>query len=180
MKVFTLLFKVFALLNSFLWRIIYFNKLTLVFPTLIFEKSPFELFYGCHVKFGKKTVLSKYSEVVCKGELTVGENFSLNKYSRIVSHECINIGSNVIIAQFVSILDHDHKYEILQGKLSFEGYISKPIIIGDNVWIGDKVTICKGVKIGSNVIIGANSVVTKDIEDNCIAGGVPCKKIRSI
>ena len=52
--------------------------------------------------------------------------------------------------------------------------------IGDNVWIGGSVTILPGVTIGSNVTIGAGSVVTRDIPDNVVAVGNPCKVIKKI
>lgn len=55
-----------------------------------------------------------------------------------------------------------------------------PITIGDNCWIGGDVTILPGVTIGSNTIIGAKSVVTKDIPDNVIAVGNPCRVLRPI
>ena len=52
--------------------------------------------------------------------------------------------------------------------------------IGNNVFIGMQSTILKGVHIGNNVIIGANSLVNKDIPDNCVAAGNPCKVIMSL
>ena len=55
---------------------------------------------------------------------------------------------------------------------------SKPVNIGDDVWIGGNVTILPGVNIGNNVIIAAGAVVTKDIPDNCVVGGVPARKIK--
>ena len=55
-----------------------------------------------------------------------------------------------------------------------------PVVIGDNVWIGGNATIMPGVTIGSNVTIGAGSVVTKDIPDNVIAAGNPCRVIREV
>ena len=57
---------------------------------------------------------------------------------------------------------------------------SKPIHIGKNVWIGANATILAGVHIGDGSIIGAGSVVNKDIPENVIAAGVPCKVIRNI
>lgn len=51
-------------------------------------------------------------------------------------------------------------------------------VIGDNVSLGAAVTIIGGVKIGNNVVIGAGSVVVKDLPDNCIAVGNPCKPIK--
>lgn len=53
-------------------------------------------------------------------------------------------------------------------------------VIGDNVTLGVNVTILGGVTIGNNVTIGAGSVVVKDIPDNCVAVGNPCKPIKSL
>ena len=53
-------------------------------------------------------------------------------------------------------------------------------MIGDNVFIGMRSTILKGVHIGNNVIIGANSLVNKDIPDNCVVAGNPCKVLMSL
>lgn len=58
--------------------------------------------------------------------------------------------------------------------------IGKPVTIGNDVWIGGNVAIMPGVTIGNNVIIAGGAVVTKDVPDNCIVGGVPAKKIRDI
>ena len=52
--------------------------------------------------------------------------------------------------------------------------------IGNNVFIGMHSTILKGVHIGNNVIIGANSLVNKDIPDNCVAAGNPCRIIMGL
>ncbi|MDY3920531.1 MAG: DapH/DapD/GlmU-related protein, partial [Hallerella porci] len=55
-----------------------------------------------------------------------------------------------------------------------------PVEIGNDVWVGGNSVILPGVKIGNNVVIGAGSVVTKNIPDNVIAAGNPCKVIRKI
>lgn len=52
--------------------------------------------------------------------------------------------------------------------------------MGDNVWIGAGVHVMPGVTIGNNVVIGGGSVVVKDIPDNVVAMGNPCKVIRKI
>ena len=56
----------------------------------------------------------------------------------------------------------------------------KPVHIGNNTWIGAGATIVPGVTIGENVVIGAGSIVTRDIPDNVVAVGNPCKVIREI
>ena len=58
--------------------------------------------------------------------------------------------------------------------------IAKPVTIGNDVWIGGNVTILPGVKIGNNVVVAAGAVVTKDVPDNCVVGGVPARFIKEI
>jgi len=57
---------------------------------------------------------------------------------------------------------------------------SFPITIKNGAWIGANVVIMPGVTIGENSVIGAGSVVTKDIPDNVVAFGTPCKVYREI
>jgi maltose O-acetyltransferase len=58
--------------------------------------------------------------------------------------------------------------------------IAKPVTIGNDVWIGGNVTILPGITIGNNVVVAAGAVVTKDIPDNTLVGGVPARKIKGI
>lgn len=57
--------------------------------------------------------------------------------------------------------------------------ITKPIVIGNDVYIGNNVIILPGVTVGNNVIIGAGAVVSNDIPDNSVAVGVPARVIKS-
>ena len=57
---------------------------------------------------------------------------------------------------------------------------AKPVRIGDNVWIGGNSIVFPGVTIGNNVTVGAGSVVTKDLPDNVLAVGNPCKVVRAL
>ena len=66
-----------------------------------------------------------------------------------------------------------------QERLKGEEY-GKPISIGDNVWIGGNTVIMPGVSVGKNSVIGAGSVVTKDIPENVVAFGNPCRIYRQI
>lgn len=61
-----------------------------------------------------------------------------------------------------------------------QGHSEEDIIIGDNVWIGYGSQIMSGVHIGSNAIVAAGAVVTKDVPDNVIVGGVPAIKLSQI
>jgi galactoside O-acetyltransferase len=57
---------------------------------------------------------------------------------------------------------------------------SVPVRIGDDVWIGSNVVILPGVTIGNNSVVGAGSVVTRDIPENVVAVGNPCRVSRPI
>jgi acetyltransferase-like isoleucine patch superfamily enzyme len=90
----------------------------------------------------------------------------------------IEIGNNVHITGECQFLTHDGSTLIFRKKVpTLE--ITKPISIGNDVFIGFRTIIMPGVKIGNNVVIGAGSVVTKDIPDNSLAVGNPCKVIKS-
>ncbi|MBT3207376.1 MAG: transferase [Bacteroidetes bacterium] len=61
-----------------------------------------------------------------------------------------------------------------------KGGAKSGIIIEDDVWIGARVTILKGVKVGKGSVVAVGSVVTKDVPENSIVGGVPAKVVKTI
>ena len=124
----------------------------------IFVEAPFHCDYGYNIE--------------------VGENFFANYNLTILDVGKVKIGANAQIASNVSIYTAGHPVHPESRNTGYEYGI--PITIGDNVWIGGSVTILPGVTIGSNVVIGAGSVVTKDLPDNVIAAGNPCRVIRTI
>lgn len=108
----------------------------------------------------------------------IGDNFYAN-FDCIIIDECeVHIGKNCMIGPRTTICTATHPMDV-KTRISGLEY-GKPIIIGNNVWIGGHVMINPGVTIGDNVIIAAGAVVTKDIPDNVLAGGVPAKKIRDL
>lgn len=110
--------------------------------------------------------------------IEVGENFFANYNLTILDVGKVTIGKNAQIAPNVSIYTAGHPIHPDSRNTGYEYGIS--ISIGDNVWIGGNVVILPGVTIGNNVVIGAGSVVSKDIPDNQIAVGNPCRVIREI
>jgi len=91
----------------------------------------------------------------------------------------ITLGNNVHITNNVSFVTHDGGTLILR-KYVPDLELSSPIKIGDDVYIGINSIVLPGVSIGNNVIIAAGSVVTKDVPDNCVYGGVPAKFIKTV
>ncbi|MCI9457968.1 MAG: sugar O-acetyltransferase [Oscillospiraceae bacterium] len=110
--------------------------------------------------------------------IEVGENFFANYNLTILDVGKVVIGDNVQCAPNVSIFTAGHPVHPDSRNTGYEYGI--PIAIGNNVWIGGNSVILPGVTIGNNVVIGAGSVVTKDIPDNMIAAGNPCRVIREI
>lgn len=108
----------------------------------------------------------------------VGEQFLANYNVTILDIMPVHIGDYVMIGPNTLITTVNHPLSP-KGRRAHLG-IGKPVTIGNDVWIGGNVTILPGVTIGSNVVIAAGAVVTKDIPDNCVAGGIPAKKIKDI
>ena len=134
-----------------------------------------------------KSILGKTGEVVHINEpfhcdygynIEVGENFFANYNLVILDVGKVRIGDNAQIAPNVSIYTAGHPVHPQSRNSGYEYGID--VTIGNNVWIGGNVCIMPGVTVGDNVVIGAGSVVTKDLPDNVIAVGNPCRVVREI
>ena len=110
--------------------------------------------------------------------IRVGDNFFANYDCIFLDVAPITIGDNVMFGPRVSLYTALHPTDPLVRNEGLE--YGLPISIGDNVWFGGSVVVNPGVSIGSNSIIGSGSVVTKDIPDNVIAVGNPCRVLREI
>ena len=108
----------------------------------------------------------------------VGDEFLANYNVTILDISPVTMGDNVWIAPNTLITTINHPISP-KGRRQHLG-ISKPVKIGNDVWIGGNATILPGVTIGNNVIVAAGAVVTHDVPDNVIVGGVPAKVIREI
>jgi acetyltransferase-like isoleucine patch superfamily enzyme len=88
----------------------------------------------------------------------------------------ITLGDHVRIAPFAQLIAGNHDISDCEGPIGrVQG---APISIGDNVWVAGRVIITAGVTIGRNAVLAAGAVVTKDVPDYAIVGGVPAKVIR--
>ena len=111
-------------------------------------------------------------------QISVGRRFFANFNLTILDEASVTIGDDCFIGPNVSIYTACHSTDPVERNTRMEW--AEPVTIGDNVWIGGSVTILPGVTIGNNVTIGAGSVVTKDIPDNVVAVGNPCKVIKRL
>lgn len=110
--------------------------------------------------------------------IEIGENFYANHNLVILDGAKVIFGDNVFIAPDCGFYTAGHPLDVEHRNQGLE--YAYPITVGNNVWFGGGVKVMPGVTIGNNVVIAAGSVVTRDIPDNVLAGGVPCKVIRAI
>lgn len=133
---------------------------------------------------GRITAWNKYYSQTFSPSISIGDNVSIGDNFHITAINCIDIRENVLLGQKVTITDNSHGLSLfseLNIAPARRDLVSKgSIIIGRNVWVGDKVTILPGVKIGQGAIIAANSVVSKDVPEYSVFGGIPAKLIRNL
>lgn len=145
-----------------------------------------------HVNIGKKVVFySKGIDCNTRSQVFVsnGSTLTIGNHSGFTSAS-INCTCGITIGDYVKIgagcLIMDSDFHSINWRLRCDSskdskYAkSKPIVIDNHVFIGARSIICKGVHIGEHSIIAAGSVVVSDIPSNCIAGGNPCRVIKTI
>lgn len=110
--------------------------------------------------------------------IRMGENVFINYNCVILDCAPVTFGDNVFIAPNCGFYTAGHPVDYPTRNAFLE--FAKPITVGDNVWIGGNVVVLPGVTIGSGSVIGAGSVVSRDIPENVVAVGNPCRPIRSI
>ena len=113
---------------------------------------------GHHVHFGSGIYANFNLTIVDDGHVYIGDR--------------VMFGPNVVI----STAGHPIEPTLRAKGLQY----NKDVYIGENTWIGAGVIIVPGVRIGKNSVIGGGSVVTKDIPDNVIAVGNPCRVLREV
>nr|WP_315197205.1 sugar O-acetyltransferase [uncultured Flavobacterium sp.] len=120
------------------------------------------VFTPLHINYGKHT--------------KIGKNVFINFDCVFLDLGGITIEDNVLIGPKVSLLTEGHPTAIEDR----HSLIPKPILIKKNAWIGANATILQGVTIGENSIVAAGAVVSKDVPDNTIVGGIPARFLKTI
>jgi len=109
--------------------------------------------------------------------VAIGDNSSLGVNAQILGP--VTIGRDVMMGPDVIILTNQHHFERVDVPMIRQGLAEqRPVTIGDDVWIGARVIIQPGVSIGRGAVLGAGAVVTRDVPEYAIVGGVPAKVIR--
>lgn len=123
----------------------------------VWMQPPFHCDYGSNIRLGTRVFFN---------------------FSCVVLDVCtVTIGDLTQLGPAVQIYTATHP---LDAVLRRGQELGKPVQIGADVWVGGGAIILPGVSIGSRTVIGAGSVVTRDLPDDVLAAGNPCRVIRRI
>ena len=112
----------------------------------------------------------------CGKNIHIGKNVFLNMGCKFQDQGGIYIGDGALIGHNVVLATLNHAMSpSRRGTM-----VPAPIHIGKNVWIGSNAAILPGVTIGDGAIVAAGAVVTRDVSENTIVGGVPARVIRHL
>lgn len=114
---------------------------------------------------------------VISSKLSIGNNSGVG-INCACGGECV-IGDDVMMGPECVIFSRNHEFSDPTIPIRLQGYKQgEPCVIGNDVWIGRRVMIMPGVHIGNHCIIGAGAVVTKDVPDYAVVGGVPARILK--
>ena len=108
--------------------------------------------------------------------IRVGKNVFVNHACEFMDRGGITIGDDVLIGPKVNLVTINHPLDPATRRSTH----CAPIIIENGVWLGAAVTVMPGVTIGENAVVAANAVVTSDVPNNAVVGGIPARFIRHI
>lgn len=124
------------------------------------------------IKIGKGATFHMGARFFLPKNIEIGEGTIVGDHAFFDGRAKIRIGKQVDIASEVMIYNSEHDLSDPSFKATEE-----PVTIGDYVFIGPRAIIMPGVTIGNNAVIAGGAVVTKDVPENAIVGGVPAKLI---
>lgn len=128
---------------------------------------------------GTKSVIESFCCINnAVGDVIIGDDTRIGIHNTIIGP--VTIGNHVNLAQGITVTALNHNFKDTSLRIDEQGFSTKPIVIEDDVWIGANAVILPGVTIGKHVVVAAGAVVTKDVPDNTIVGGVPAKEIKKI
>ena len=133
------------------------------------------------LKCGKNVNVKKGAQFGMGKNIEIGNNSDIGLNAYIAGCDSggkLIIGNNVIMAPEVAILTLKHNYNKKDVPINEQGFEASKVVIEDDVWIGYRTTILPGVKIGKGSVIASGAVVTEDVDQYTVVGGVPAKVIK--
>jgi acetyltransferase-like isoleucine patch superfamily enzyme len=150
------------------------DGLCFVCPGVKFEIGP-----DATVTLGRWSWLGHGTKVrVHEGTVSIGAKSVLGQECTISAYRHVSIGRDCIIADKVMMIDFDHGMVEVERTIREQGIYKREVRVGHNVWIGYGACLLRGVTVGDNSVIGTSAVVTSDVPDNAVVGGIPARLIR--
>lgn len=143
--------------------------------------NPQRMFFGRGISVRHGARLEAVTEHLGKRyypELIIGDDCNLEQNVHMACAERIVIGRKVAITENVGIFDILHPFADLGRPVVDQPLKTAPVSIGDETMVGMGAVIQPGVRIGMHCVVGANSVVTKNVPDYCVVGGVPARILK--
>jgi len=138
-------------------------------PSHVFRRL---LFKAAGVKIGKKSTIHIGCRFYYPQNIAIGEGTVIGDHATLDGRAPLKIGNHVDIASQVMIYNSEHDVHAPDMRS-----IEEPVEIGDYVFVGPRAIILPGVKIGTGAVVAAGAVVTKNVPERAIVGGVPAKEI---
>ena len=112
------------------------------------------------------------------GDVIIGDHTRIGLHNTIIGP--VTIGSHVNLAQGITVTALNHNFSDTTKRIDEQGVSTNPVTIEDDVWIGANAVILPGVTIGRHAVVAAGAVVTTDVPENTVVGGVPARIIKKI
>jgi acetyltransferase-like isoleucine patch superfamily enzyme len=145
----------------------------------ICPRVKFEIGENATLRIGRWSWVGHDSKIrVHEGEVSIGAKTVMGQECTISAYQHVEIGRECIIADRVMLIDFDHGVVEVERPIRLQGIYKRDVKVGSNVWMGYGSCVLRGVSIGHNSIVGTNAVVTKDVPENAVVGGVPAKVLR--
>jgi acetyltransferase-like isoleucine patch superfamily enzyme len=142
-------------------------------------KVHFEIGPDAKVLLGRWSWIGHGTKIrVHEGVVSIGAKSVLGQDCTISAYQHVSIGRECIVADRTMMIDFDHGMAEVERPIREQGIYKRDVQIGHNVWIGYGACILRGVTVGNNAVIGTSAVVTKNVPENAVVGGVPAKLIR--
>jgi acetyltransferase-like isoleucine patch superfamily enzyme len=139
----------------------------------------FEIGRDARVVLGRWSWIGHGTKIrVHEGEVVIGAKTVLGQECTISAYQHVSIGRECILADRVMLIDFDHGVVEVERPIRLQGIYKRDVHVGHNVWIGYGACILRGVSVGNNAIVGTSAVVTHDVPDNAVVGGVPARLLR--
>lgn len=145
-----------------------------IYSSVRLDCPPYRRFF-----LGRQSVIESYCCINnAVGDVVIGNHTRIGIHNTIIGPVCI--GNYVNLAQGITVTALNHNFEDVTRRIDEQGISTKPVIIGDDVWIGANAVVLPGVTIGRHCVVAAGAVVTKDVPDHSVVGGVPAKILKTL